>query len=175
MEHLLTTLARLMEEHDLPALLIGGHAVIALGHPRATFDIDLLIPRSAGDAWKDQLDRHQYQVFSENRNFIQFESTPSLPLPALDLMLVDEDVFETLHTSRTQNQPIPSPAPQAMVALKLHAINQPDREDTAKDWSDILAIIDAQGLTLDDSEFSASVLKHGGDKAIAKITDHFAR
>ena len=175
MEHLLTSLAHLMEEHDLPALLIGGHAIIALGHPRSTFDVNLLIPRSAASAWKEHLGRHQYQVFAENRNFIQLESAPSIPLPALDLMPVDEVVFKTLRTSRTQNKPIPSPSPQAMVALKLHAINQPGREDIEKDWSDILAIIDAQSLTLDDPEFSDTVLKHGGENAIAKIADHLAR
>ena len=62
-----------------------------------------------------------------------------------------------------------------MVALKLHAINQPGREDIEKDWSDILAIIDTQSLTLDDPEFSATVLKHGGENAIARIADHLAR
>ena len=44
-----------------------------------------------------------------------------------------------------------------MVALKLHAI------------------IDAQSLTLDDPAFSATVLKHGGTKAITRITEHLAR
>ena len=44
-----------------------------------------------------------------------------------------------------------------------------------KDWSDILAIIDTQSLTLDDPEFSATVLKHGGENAIARIADHLAR
>jgi len=174
MEHVLTTLSRLMEEHSLPALLIGGHAVTALGHPRATFDIDLLIPRSAGPAWQEQLLRHQYRIFAENRNFIQFESASDFPLPALDLMLVDEDVFKTLHVSRTQNKPIPSPGAVAMVALKLHAIHQPDREDPEKDWRDILAIIDAQGLNLDDPDFSATVLKHGGQDGIIRITNHLS-
>ena len=60
-----------------------------------------------------------------------------------------------------------------MVALKLHAINQPSREDTAKDWSDILAIMSAQSLSLDDPDFFAIVKKHGGESAVQKINDHF--
>ena len=36
MESFLTTVAALIREKQLPALMIGGHAVTALGHPRAT-------------------------------------------------------------------------------------------------------------------------------------------
>lgn len=61
-----------------------------------------------------------------------------------------------------------------MIALKLHAINQPAREDTVKDWSDIFAIISAQSLSFDDPDFSAIVQKHGGGEAVQKINDRFS-
>jgi len=174
MEHLLTTLKKLMTEHELPALLIGGHAVTAIGHPRATFDIDLLIPRESAEQWKSSLGPLHYRLFSESTNFLQFESASELPLPALDLMLVEQNVFESLQADQTDHEPIPTPSPEAMIALKLHAINQPAREDTAKDWSDIFAIMTAQSLSLDDPEFSAIVQKHGGNEAVQKINDHFS-
>ena len=173
MEHLLTTLKKLMIEHELPALLIGGHAVTAIGHPRATFDIDLLIPRESAEKWKNKLGPLHYRLFSESNNFLQFESASELPLPALDLMLVEQDVFESLRAGQTDHEPIPTPSPEAIIALKLHAINQPAREDTAKDWSDIFAIMTAQSLSLDDPGFSAIVQKHGGEKAVQKINDYF--
>jgi len=172
MEHLLTTIKKLMTEHELPALLIGGHAVTAIGHPRATFDIDLLIPHKNAEQWKNTLGNLHYRLFSESKNFLQFESASELPLPALDLMLVEQDVFESLQAGQTDHQPIPTPSPEAMIALKLHAINQPAREDTAKDWSDIFAIISAQSLSLDDPDFSAIVQKHGGEEAVQKISNH---
>jgi hypothetical protein len=56
-----------------------------------------------------------------------------------------------------------------MIALKLHAIRQPSRDDVEKDWSDVLALVKAHQLTLDDPEFSATVLKHGGEIAIKRI------
>ena len=55
MQSFLTTISRLIEEKNLPALMIGGHAVTALGHPRATFDLDLLIPRSSSGRWRTEL------------------------------------------------------------------------------------------------------------------------
>jgi hypothetical protein len=169
MQSFLTTISELIEEKKLPALMIGGHAVTALGHPRATFDLDLLIPRSAAERWKAELANLRYRVFAESLNFHQFEAPRVFPLPPLDLMLVDDDVFRTLELTKTDSKPIATPGVVAMIALKLHAIKQPARDDVEKDWSDVLALVKAHKLSLDDPDFSATVLKHGGETAITRI------
>lgn len=175
MESFLTTVARLIREKKLPALMIGGHAVTALGHPRATFDLDLLIPRSSAGAWKTELTKLGYRPYAESANFIQLESNPDLPLPPVDLMLVEMDVFETLSSSRTEATPIATPGAKAMVALKLHAINQPARADTAQDWSDVIALVKANKLSLDDPEFSAIISKYGDESAAERIKAEISR
>lgn len=169
MQSFLTTISKLIEEKDLPALMIGGHAVTALGHPRATFDLDLLIPRSSAGRWKAELLQLHYRIFAESTNFHQFEASPGLPLPPLDLMLVDDGVFQTLVLTKTDLKPIATPGVVAMIALKLHATRQPGRDDIEKDWSDVLALIKAHHLSLDDPDFSATILKHGGETAILRI------
>jgi hypothetical protein len=165
----LTTVARLISDRGLPALMIGGHAVTALGHPRATFDLDLLIPRSAAGLWKDELLKLRYHVFAESANFHQFEAHPDLPLPPLDLMLVDDEVFQILELTQIPSLPIATPSVMAMIALKLHAIHQPGRGPVEQDWSDVFALVRVHDLTLDDPGFSATVLKHGGETAIQRI------
>jgi hypothetical protein len=169
MESFLTTVAELIREKQLPALMIGGHAVTALGHPRATFDLDLLIPRGAAHLWKSELSKLGYRTYAETTNFLQFEPLSGLPLPPVDLMLVDGDVFQSLNAGKSDHLPIATPHVMAMIALKLHAINQPARENTAQDWSDVIALTKAHHLTLDDPEFSSIVMKHGGEIATAKI------
>jgi hypothetical protein len=169
MESFLTTISKLIAEKDLPALMIGGHAVTALGHPRATFDLDLLIPRTSAARWNAELRNLNYRLFAESPNFHQFESSPDLPLPPVDLMLVDDEVFHALERTKTASPPIATPNVVAMIALKLHAIRQPAREDAEKDWSDVLALVKAHQLTLDDPDFSATILKHGGETAIERI------
>lgn len=169
MQSLLTTIAALIDGKHLPALMIGGHAVTALGHARATFDLDLLIPRSAAESWRRELLELSYQVFAESRNFLQFEALAGIPLPPIDLMLVDDDVFQTLNLTRSNCQPIATPGVLAMIALKLHAIRQPGRDLVEKDWSDVIALVKAHHLTLDDSEFHAIIIKHGGEDAIKRI------
>ena len=56
-----------------------------------------------------------------------------------------------------------------MSALKLHAINQPSRQNSEQDWGDVIALIRVHKLSLDDPEFSAIVLKHGGQTATDRI------
>lgn len=169
MESFLTTIAALIRDKQLPALMIGGHAVTALGHPRATFDLDLLIPRHGADLWKSELSNLGFRPYAETANFLQFEALPGLPLPPVDLMLVDDDVFQTLYETRTAHLPIATPHVMAMIALKLHAISQPARENIAQDWADVIALAKAHHLKLDDPEFSSIVLKHGGENAIGRI------
>jgi hypothetical protein len=169
MQSFLTTIARLIDEKHLPALMIGGHAVTALGHPRATFDLDLLIPRSSAGKWKADLATFNYRVFAESTNFMQFEASSGIPLPPLDLMLVDDEVFEALDHSKTAAEPIATPGVKAMIALKLHAIHQASRTEVDKDWADVHALVRAHQLTLDDPEFAAIVLKHGGESSARRI------
>jgi len=169
MESFLTTVSNLIREKELPALKIGGHAVTALGHPRATYDLDLLIPRSSAGAWRSELTELRYRTFSESPNFLQFEAHSSLPLPPVDLMLVDDAVYEKLLATKIDSVPIATPSVNSMIALKLHAIGQPSRENTSQDWADVLALARHHKLSLDDPDFSATVRKHGGEEAIERI------
>lgn len=56
-----------------------------------------------------------------------------------------------------------------MIALKPHAIQQPAHDEIERDWSDVLALVKAHQLSLDDSDFPAIVLKYGGENAIRRI------
>lgn len=169
MKHLLNRIADLMAEQSLPGLMIGGHAVTTLGHARATFDLDLLIPRSAAMAWRSALSAMSYRLFAESANFHQYEATQDFPIAPLDLMLVDDDVYALMEQTKLSFQPIPTPSVQAMIALKLHATKNRSALDAEKDWSDIFALMRIHQLTLDDADFAAIILRHGGTAAIERI------
>lgn len=92
------------------------------------------------------------RLFAESTNFHQYEATEDFPLPPVDLMLVNDEVYEVMKKDRVDTQSISTPSVMALIALKLHAIRQPGREGTAKDWSDVLALTKAHGLSLDAEE-----------------------
>jgi hypothetical protein len=166
---LLNRIADLMAEQSLPGLMIGGHAVTALGHARATYDLNLLIPRSAAMAWRAALSALSYRVFAESDNFHQYEATQDFPLAPMDLMLVDDDVYALMEQTKQSSPPIATPGAKAMIALKLHATRNRSVIDAEKDWSDIFALIRIHQLTLDDADFSAIIQRHGGSAAIDRI------
>jgi len=166
---LLNTVADLMREKNLRGLMIGGHAVTALGHARATFDLDLIIPRSSAQDWCAALAGLRYGKFSESANFHQYEAPSDFPLPPIDLMLVDEDVFDALELTKTPTEPIAVPSVEAMIALKLHAAKQQHRTEAEKDWSDIIVLFKAHRLSLDAPHIHAMIMRHGGQHAIERI------
>jgi hypothetical protein len=168
-KQLLDQIAEIMKEKNLPGLMICGHAVTALGYSRATFDLDLLIPRSSSGAWRSELSTLSYRLFAESENFHQYEATLHFPLAPVDLMLVDDDVFAVLEQSKRNSTPIATPSVEAMIALKLHAVNHRNAADADKDWLDIFALMRIHQLTLDDDGFAAMVMRHGGNAAIERI------
>lgn len=66
-----------------------------------------------------------------------------------------------LHGSRIANL-----APPSTLAISEDGLA---RDNVEKDWSDVLALIKAHQLSLDDPEFSAAILKHGGETALKRI------
>lgn len=89
-------------------------------------------------------------------------------------MLVSDDVFAQLYETHVDSEPIPTPGVIQIIALKLHALKQPSREGS-QDWTDILALIGVHSLSLDNSELTAILLRHGGKSAIEKVRVHLGR
>jgi hypothetical protein len=156
----------------VPFLLIGGHAVIALGHVRATFDYDFLTAESHRAALNAVFEDLGYTLFAANGPFVQW--TPPPGLPPVDVMLVDDTTFGKLEaTSRNvtiAGQEVRIPSPENLVALKLHASRQRAQSSAShQDWLDIVQVVRRQGLDIEDSGFRALVTKYGGPDAPATL------
>lgn len=94
------TIALRAAENNLPFLLAGGHAVIAHGHSRSTFDIDLVIQRGDLNRWKALALEMGYKLLHEGPIFSQFEAPTEKAAP-LDFMIVNEQTFSKLALEAT--------------------------------------------------------------------------
>lgn len=162
---------------DLPFLLIGGHAVIALGFIRATYDFDLLVPEPDRSRWQDLLKEMGYTLFAESGPFMPW--TAPRGLPAVDVMVVDPATFAKLRATSRQvtvaGQILTIPSPENLVALKLHATRQRlHLPSVQKDWEDIVQIIRRHGLDLEEASFRALVVRYGGTDAPAILAARLA-
>ena len=151
---------------------------MALGFIRATYDFDFLIPETHRGLCAELMESLHYTLFAENGPFVQW-SAPS-GLPAVDIMVVDPDTFRKLQIASRQvtvaGQVLTIPSPENIVALKLHATRQRRSPGSvAKDWEDIIRLIQLHALDLEAPDFRALVLRYGGPQAPAYITERLSR
>jgi len=170
------TIFTTLHQAEVPFIVIGGHAVVLLGHFRNTFDLDLLLPESHLEIARDAFSLLGYHQYFETNAFLQL--TAPAGLPPLDLMVVDQTTFERLSRfteKRTlDGEQIRVPNAVHLVALKLHATRDLTRRRSEIDWEDIVGVLRAANQNVDDLQFRAIVERYGGPGAFHEIKRRLA-
>jgi hypothetical protein len=160
-----------LRDAEIPFLVVGGHAVVLHGHQRNTFDLDLLISEFRLPQTKEVLMSLGYEHYFESGAFLQL--TPRTNLPPVDVMIVDDSTFERLRQfteSRVlDGETIVIPDPKRLIAMKLHALSASLRQSREKDWDDIVGVIRASGLDIEDPEFQNIIGRYGDPGTIAEL------
>jgi len=140
MKNTLRALFSAARERELPSLLIGGNAIVLLGLPRMTVDIDLLVPDGKRPQWLDLMRDLGFRLIHGTAAFAQFQPGPDGMAP-VDLMFVDEPTWKDLDAQAREeilaDQPVRVPRVEHLIALKLHAAISPTRSGAEQDWQDI--------------------------------------
>jgi hypothetical protein len=166
-----TIIARAAEK-SLEFILAGGHAVIMHGHPRATFDLDLIIRRDDRERWRRVAQDLGYRSLREGPTFLQYNPPNSESLP-LDLMFVNSETFAKLMA-----EAIPGPAGveaakvvslRHLLALKCHAIKHGHAGRIVKDVDDVIRLVQVNRLDPNAPEMGDLFLKHGTKELYEKV------
>jgi len=151
------------EDPPLPSLIIGGYAVAAHGHARATFDVDFLARREQRDAWFARLTAAGLKVFGETSAFAQFSQPAGGE--GLDLMFVEDTTFDRMWQASEECDfggcAGRVPCLEHLLALKLHALKQALPHRTAKDAEDVELLVRRHQLNLRDPRYEQLFLKYG--------------
>ena len=168
----IASIAARAAEKNLPFLLAGGHAVIAHGHTRNTFDIDLIVRRNDQKQWTELALTLGYRFFHEGPTFLQFNPPNDEMLP-LDLMLVNEETFAKLAASACS---APASAGGAKVvsllhllALKCHAIKHGHKGRVVKDADDVIQLIQVNRLDVNRADIREIFQKYGTAELYEKV------
>ncbi len=160
-------------EPALRFLVIGGYAVAAHGHTRATFDVDFLVRRADREAWMARVIPTGPTLFGQSNTFIQF--SPPDGGDGLDLMLVDDGAFERLWQESEECDfgatRARVPSLDHLLALKLHALKQSLPHRTSKDAEDVEILVRRNRINLSDPHYEQLFLKYGS----RDIYDTFVR
>ena len=97
-----------------------------------------------------------------------------LPALRIDFMLVNDETWKKLRKNYLQvdfggSTAYPIVSAAHLIAMKLHAAVQEDREDSYKDLNDIAEILMEQNLSFEDEELSDIMSKYGTEKTLAQL------
>jgi len=123
--------------------------VITHGFPRATFDIDLIVPRGGREKWLRVAKDLGYQLHHEGGSFLQFNAPQADRFP-LDLMLVSEATFSQLQAESVRSpsgiREIQVVSLMHLLALKCHAVKHSHARRVVKDAEDMIQLIQINRL-----------------------------
>jgi hypothetical protein len=151
--------------NEVPALrflVIGGWAVSAHGHARATFDVDFMVRSADRDGWIDRVTRRGLKLFRESGAFAQFTQQAG---DGLDLMFVDDPTFGKMWQASEVRSfgevTARVPCLDHLLALKLHALRQNLSHRTSKDADDVEVLLRRHEINLGEPHYEALFLKYG--------------
>ena len=178
LENILSIFHKKAVEHSIPYLIIGGFAASYWGKPRFTADIDYVIPKRCLDDALALFSEIKYKTefIHPRKSFAHFVSENNKSFK-IDLMLVDDGTWEKLNKDSSLAQfdstdnLYPVVTAMHLIAMKLHAAKQEDREEYYKDLLDIAGIMKAQDIDLEMLEKEGILPKHGSKKTIKILKD----
>jgi hypothetical protein len=175
MKDTLSALLTASEQKGLACLLIGGNAVILLGFPRMTIDVDLLVPEKKRSQWLDLMRELGFHLLHGSEAFAQF-NPGSAEMAPVDLMFVDALTWANLKTEARQEtiagHTVHLPRVEHLIALKLHAAASPTRSAPEQDWEDIRQMMRAWHPDPADAYFRELILRYGGQEALNRIQNY---
>jgi Uncharacterised nucleotidyltransferase len=143
MKSVLQMLMEISAEHQIPVLVIGGHALQAYGVTRQTLDVDVLVSEAQAMAMDAALHHVGYSQVARSEIFARYRH-PSMVLADVDILYVDNETARKMSQQAQQSAvaetSCPVPALPHLLGMKLHAIRtNPQRE--ARDFADIVELV----------------------------------
>ena len=113
------------EQRQEPFAVVGGLALLAYGAPRATFDVDLLVPRSVRDDFIAFLEARHFATLGVRAGFSNHQH-PDAALGRLDVIYVSGTTAEAVFAGCAAKTIAPGmevlvPRPEHLVAMKVQA------------------------------------------------------
>ena len=172
-------LAAQAEAEGLDVVLVGGNAVNLHAYSRTTFDVDLLVHEAEAEKWVTFFKGRDYAISRRTANFIRlhFEPEPSSALP-VDLMLVNDETFRKIQAESLRRKvgvdlTLAIPSALHLIAMKLHALHNPQRVERGTDLQDVRHLIKAARLDVFSPAFRAILDRYATDEIRRHIESEF--
>lgn len=176
---ILDSIHQLADENNLEFVLIGGHAINAIGDRRQTRDVDLLVCEADKSSWKKILLALNYELFNDSTAFMQFNPGKLEEWP-LDILLVNESTFRELKASASRinvggKEDVLVPSIKHLIAMKLHALKQGDEIRRLRDLLDIITLLRYGELDVISDDFKKMCQDFANEAVYEEIVDLYEK
>lgn len=169
---ILRTIKVYTDEKKMPFLVIGGHAVNAWGISRHTGDVDLMVPLEDKPQWLTLFRILRYEEGQSDDRFSRFR-TESLDNWPIDLMYVNRSTFDSIYQETELQEfgdvEVPVASLKHLVFLKIHALKHFQEHRFAKDYSDLVSLLNLGKGALSREELKQACLKYADMKLYEKL------
>lgn len=161
-ERALREVGGFLDERGAPWAVVGGLSLAALGFPRSTLDLDVVVPATVQDALVDHLEREGYRTLHRSAGYSNHQH-PDPERGRVDFVYVRGDTAKELFSSTLtvagpQGRQLRVPKPEHLIAMKVLAMKN-DPERASQDLADIRVLLGLPGVDLD--EVRTTFARHG--------------
>ena len=161
-----------LKESDIPCVLIGGFAVNAYQVTRQTADIDFLITAEDYPKISRLLQKEGYEEGGVSNVCGQLIGKSPFYWD-IDFVFVDKDTLAKIRKDaqkiKIAGKDFLIPSLKHLLALKLHALKNNTERRMAKDWVDIIALVEKANMNVLSPEFKELCLQYGTSDLYDKI------
>ena len=172
-----TILNRLAEEFNgklSTPILVGGWAVNHLGFPRTTIDFDFMILEDEFSTVFNAMSKVGFEMAVRTNLYARFKYDENNILPYIDCLFADEGTYNKIVSDGKKVDIFGTefilPTAMHIIAMKLHAVKHGEKHRFAKDYNDILALIEIHSIdTSPKSKFAEMCNKYATGEIYRRI------
>jgi Aminoglycoside-2''-adenylyltransferase len=156
-------------------IVVGGWAVNLLGQARATIDFDFMIFEDEFKIVADIMHSVGYRQTVKTGLYARFESADNSELAYFDCLFANRHTYDKLVQTGKEVDIFGAkfilPEVLNIIAMKLHAVKYGNPQRFAKDFNDIIALIEINNIDISSSIFMMLCEKYGNNDIYRRITD----
>lgn len=157
-------------------IVVGGWAINLLGHARQTLDFDFMILENDFEKIAAILNELGYAQSLKTPMYARFESKikSDTETPYMDCLFADKNTYDKLTAGGKKIDIMGAefilPSPIHAIAMKLHALKYSDSPRQAKDFDDIIALVEIYKIDISEkSDFENVCKKYGTDEILNRV------
>ena len=174
LEKIIFNIGKQLNDKISTPIVVGGWAINLLGFSRNTLDFDFMIFEDEFEIVVGIMKDLHYTIMVQTTMYARFHSIIDKEMPYIDCLFANKDTYTKLVNSGKKSELFGSqfilPDVLHIIAMKLHALKHGDKNRWAKDYNDIVSLIEIHNIEISDqSDFKELCDRYGSESIYKRI------